>query len=320
MSGEYPFSVVSAVGTPGFFGPKNIPNVQVFPASGIWAKPTAPAGKQIVGFIVKVVGAGAGGWSSLASVNNNAGGIGISGGSGGGTAIASFGPAALPASVAVTVGLGGAGGAQTTQNANGQIGGLAGAAGGNSSFGTLVTAAGGPAATGGGNPGGSAAAPGPGVINSQIIQGGVANGFGRGQGFAGGGTNTTGLDGSQVSPGGTFSGGNGAGANNDFAAGLIPIPARGGNSGGAQGGASVGIGPPPGGGTNGVNGAQGSGGGAVAGYQIGVFQSGQGGDGASPGQGGGGGGFAGTEFTGTAIASRGGNGANGIVVVTTLFG
>lgn len=107
---------------------------QAFTSSGTWNKPAGIADDQIV--MVELWGGGGGG--------SRSGGTSSGGGGGGGYARAMFRAVDLPSSVSVTIGAGGLG--RTGSQGDG-------AAGGNTTFGSLLTAFGGGAAqvaTGGG--------------------------------------------------------------------------------------------------------------------------------------------------------------------------
>lgn len=196
---------------------------QTFTSSGTFV---VPSGRKQVW--ATVVGGGAGGGAGT-------GGFGAGGGGGGGSAFMAYCDTSTITSVAVTVGLGGAGGAPVGNN---------GSDGGASSFGGFVTANGGTASTngGGGSGGGSG---GTATITSLGTPGSGATGTAGGAGgmYVGnrayGGTTKTGGN-----------GGAGAGASNTGGGGGASLLASGGNS------ASAGN-FPGGGGGGGLSGATG---------------------------------------------------------------
>lgn len=293
MSGEFPFSKVSALGTPGFFGLKKLlPNVQTFTATGIWVKPTPPPGKIITGYRVIILGNGGGGASDFATSGSGPAQQGVAGGDGGGFANVLYPPTDAnfaPATIPVTIGVAGIGqpGGSTT---GAQIPQTAPTQGTANSLDNIVIV---------------------GPARFTI----VVNGFPTSQ------TTENGGQGGQVSGGqggSTTTAGQGGGASGSNAAPFTNT--NGGKSGqGAPGGIGQVI-------DNGSalagDGANSSGGGA-AGVVVagGSAISGQGGDGITPGAGGGAGGPATTVTPGQlATAKRGGNGALGFVQVITLFG
>lgn len=111
-------------------------NMQEFTASGTWNK---PSGSQFI--MVEAWGGGGGGASGRRGAN--AGGTFNGGGTGGGGGAyvrQIYKAADLPSTISVTIGAGGGGGAAiTVDNTNGANG----TTGGNSTFGTLITARGG---------------------------------------------------------------------------------------------------------------------------------------------------------------------------------
>ena len=158
----------------------SVVNYQVFTSgSGTWTKPAGISANAIV--IVEMWGAGGGGGGGSASYR---------GGGGGGFATENFLASSLGSTETVTVGAGGAG----------NSGGNAGAAGGNSTFGSVLTAY-------GGN-GGSGASSG----NRFGGSGGGHNGVGSSGlgGGTGGGTNTSGDQIAVVNPD-VYGGGGGSG-------------------------------------------------------------------------------------------------------------
>jgi hypothetical protein len=110
-----------------------IPTVHVdtFSASGTW---TRPVGKSIARVTVIAGGGGGGSGCRDAAGTVRCGGMG---GGGGGASTADFQVSDLPASVSVTIGAGGTGGAAQTVNASG---GIAGNNGANTTFGTVLSA------------------------------------------------------------------------------------------------------------------------------------------------------------------------------------
>ena len=228
----------------------NINDVQEFTTAGnhTWVKPTnCPPNAQVE---VWMWGAGGGGGAS------SSGAVRAGGGGGGGFQQRSFRASELPSTVACVVGAGG--------NAGTNI--VAGTAGGNSTFGTFLTAYGGgggfgnSAGGGGGGAGGSTTSPGGSAAG---VPGGVSSGLGFGHSGGNGGTGPDQLPGNSI-----YGGGGGGGSD-------ISTPTFSGNSfWGGGGGAAAGIsgGAPAGtsqrggnGGAAGQNGqAPGGGGGAAA--------------------------------------------------------
>jgi len=162
---------------------------EVFTTNGTWTKPSGLDDDTMV--TVKVIGGGGGGSSSS-----------LSGGGGGGAAIGRFRIADLPATVAVTIGAGGA----------------VGAIGGNTTFGTLLTGYG-----GGSNSSGTSGAGGGGEISAGALNSATPGAIGGGAGGensagehartiygGGGGANATG----QPSNGGSAVHGGGGGSSN----------------------------------------------------------------------------------------------------------
>lgn len=196
------------------------PSYQVFTASGTWTKPAGYDPNTTV--LVQAWGGGGGGARS--SISNSG-----RGGGGGGYMERMFRMSELPASVAVTIGAGGAAGALN--------GGLSGA-GGNTTFGSLLTAFGGGASWG------------------EASSTAVAAGGGGGENAAGGNGATGGINGVGGRPGGgsgsaaaggltvcdaltIFGGGGGRGGNTTSSAGFAVYGGGGGGGGSAPGGTSL---------------------------------------------------------------------------------
>jgi hypothetical protein len=279
-------------------------DVQAYSADGTWTK---PAGAQFVE-VIAIGGGGGGGSGRLGAPASTRGG----GAGGGGAGITRWmvPAAALGATVAVTVGQGGAGGApQLTSGVNGN----AGSPGTASTFGAHVYASGGFGGAGGA---GTVAPIGGAGASASIIPGGVGGNGGAGAtgsptvgasalGAAGGG------GGGSVTTGNTQQAGANGGAGSPFFAGASALA---GGAGGATGGTAGSVGTstsssqPFGGG--------GGGGGGANHAAAGSAPGGDGGNGGSFGAGGGGGG-GGTTSTTSGQSGEGGAGANGIVYVIT---
>jgi hypothetical protein len=279
-------------------------DVQAYSADGTWTK---PAGAQFVE-VIAIGGGGGGGSGRLGAPASTRGG----GAGGGGAGITRWmvPAAALGATVAVTVGQGGAGGApQLTSGVNGN----AGSPGTASTFGAHVYASGGFGGAGGA---GTVAPIGGAGASASIIPGGVGGNGGAGAtgnptvgasalGAAGGG------GGGSVTTGNTQQAGANGGAGSPFFAGASALA---GGAGGATGGTAGSVGTsttssqPFGGG--------GGGGGGANHVASGSAPGGDGGNGGSFGAGGGGGG-GGTTSTTSGQSGEGGAGANGIVYVIT---
>ena len=265
----------------------------IFTSSGTWTK---PANAKLV--LVRVWGAGGGGaGGQVGAVSTNK--FGGQGGGGGGYFEKYFYPSALSATVTVTVGTAGTGGASLT----------AGVAGGSSSFGAYVVAGGG---AGGAPSGGStsntgdaqAAGTGASTLTTIVLTGGAASSAAYYGG--GGGSAATAIGGASQ-----FGGGGGGGGGYETAANVLNNAASGGqsnyNTGVGAGGTSVAGAPTAGGAATGA-GCGGGGGGSAT-----TTNAAAGGAGAFPGGGGGGGGTTRTGFLGGA----GGAGAAGYVEVFT---
>ena len=254
-------------------------NYQVFTASGTWTKPSGLSGNEIV--FVQLWGAGGGGGGCANATSSGAGG-----GGGGAYTEAKFRASDLSSTVTVTLGSGGAGG----------VGLANGSAGGNSTFGSYLTAYGGGGGslasgtnTAGGGGGGNSSA---GVTANNTTTGGDGGGINGSTGTAGAGA------------GNSFGGA--AGGGNNQAGGSST---HGGGGGGSGGGSGVG-------GSGYFGGAGGGGGGITTGNNggTGIVYGGNGGNGGgnangsngtAPGGGGGGSGNNG------GTAKTGGTGARG---------
>jgi hypothetical protein len=275
--------------------------VDVYSTAGTftWTKPANAKSVHVALF------SGGGGGGSGRKTPSGTAGSGGGGGAGGNYSERILQAALLGESVSVTVGAGGQGGAAVTTNPVGGTNGNVGIVGGNSSFGTFVTAF-------GGGPGGfgtiTTGAAGSNTANSvrAMFLGGAGNtgnltaggaGTGAGTGAAGGG----GGGGIAATPAAS-AGGNG-GTSYYFLSG-------GQASGGAAPGGNGGVGP-----SVATNQAANGGGGAGGASSI-TGNAGNGGTGGLYGGGGGGGGAA---LVDIGNSGAGGNGAPGIVVVTTYF-
>ncbi|MEV5211337.1 glycine-rich domain-containing protein [Micromonospora sp. NPDC053740] len=258
------------------------PDVQTFTADGTWTK---PAGAKMVQ-IIAIGGGGGGGSGRRGAATTNRGGGG--GGSSGNMLPAVFLPASsLPATVAVAIGAGGAGGPAVTVD---DSGGQNGSNGGHSVFTGFVTAYGGLGGGGGTTAGGTAGGNFSGLNAAGSAGGtgvGVSSGnpsYGPSGGPGGGGISTADVASNggganqivfasaagAVNRGGQVVGGAVALAGGSVPAGT-PLPGGGGGGGAASITAAAGAG-----GNGGLYGAAGAGGGA----SLNGNNSGKGGDGA----------------------------------------
>jgi hypothetical protein len=271
-------------------------DVQTFSVDGTWTKPVTA--KRV---LVMAFGAGGGGGSGRADASANAGGG--AGGSGGAYSEIWYDENDLSATEAVTIGLGGTGGAAVAPTNNGN----AGADGGNTSFGSICIARGGD--------GGVA-----GTTNSTVAL--TASYAGCDDrpvyNIAGGGSSGPPIPSATMARAGfLLAGGGGASAGGNFGASTagaggagfqarkniaIPVVLEGGGAGGVNGGS----------GSNGSTFGDGGGGGSRA--NTSSTNAGAGGNGAVAGGGGGGGGGA----RGTGNSGAGGNGGNGYMIVISF--
>lgn len=262
---------------------------QSFTSDGTWTKPTGLTGNELV--LIHAWGAGGGGGGvdgNAASQPNSSGG-----GGGGGFSEISVLASALGATETVTIGVGGAGGAAGVNF---------GLVGGNTTFGTHLTAYGGGGGFGlnGPAPGGGAGGGGGGdnAVGSvgATSTGGAGGGFGGGAGNGGPSSRYGGAGGANdgnAGPAGFYGGGGGGGGGAGGSANKAGGASKYGGGGGASGNAA-----------GGVSKYGGSGGGSV--------QDATGAAGTAPGGGGGGAG----STTNTNYA--GGAGANGRVSVWVI--
>ncbi len=287
-------------------------NVQSFTANGTWNKPTGSP--QLTK--VTCTGGGAGGGSGAFEPSGTEANGG-SGGGGGSQLTRLFQTSALPSSVTVTIGTGGNGGTAVTAAGPGTNG----VTGGNTTFGTYLTAYGGVYGPGGNTAAANNGGGGAGLLNHAIMCNANGNsaspnppGCAEG-GAAGGGNGTTG--GAGNNGGSSVYGAAGGGSGGSLA--TSPVASAGGNggasqssTGGAGGSASAGgvgsqvaydSGSGGGGGASALTGAAFAGGAGIAGS-------------------GGGGGGAGCSSGGSCSATSsgaGGAGGNGFCVVITTY-
>ncbi|MCC6919414.1 MAG: DUF2793 domain-containing protein [Alphaproteobacteria bacterium] len=262
-----------------------------FTASGTWTKPAWA--KRV--HVVAIAGGAGGGSGAL-----RAAGVACGGGGGGGTGAmteAVFAASDLGATVAVTIGAGGAGGAaQTTTDGNGN----AGTAGGVTSFGSYLKAE-----IDSSNPGaGGTTAGGAAGAHQAVKDYPTGSGGSGGAGGTGAGT-SAGNGGGRLASGGGGGGGlsaanaEGAGGNGGPAAiGAMTVAAVAGGAAGGGAGSAGTANPQP------YPAGSGGGGGGGAGHAV---NGGAGGAGAAPGGGGGGGGASRNGLQ----SGRGGDGGRG---------
>jgi len=276
-------------------------DVQKFTATGTWTKPTSATPKAVH------VRVWAGGGQGGSGAREPSGTLSTGGGGGGpgGYTDRWFTAGDLAATVAVTVGVGGATGGVAVST-DGTVG-AAGQAGGSSIFGaassTYFCGANGGAAGAGGTAAGAAAGGAAGT-------GGSATGAAGGGSSATGGAGTAGGTGSTAAPTGGGGGGGvttGAVAAGGAAGGALSGAVGGGTAGGVGVAGGAGSAFPAAGGGPGVGGGGGGGATAAAG--------GAGGAGGAYGAGGGGGG---ASLNGN-LSGAGGPGAAGLVIVETYF-
>ena len=286
--------------------------IQEFSSSGTWTK---PAGAKFV--MVECWGAGGGGESGGRQQPASTGVYGGAAGAGGAYAFRVFNASELSSTESVVIGAGGTGGAAKTTNGNPEVG----TSGGDSSFGTRLTAFGGTA--GSLSAGGSA---GGGVLSAGVLSpltpgqpyagdslpghfGGVKTNRASSFGGAGGGSGGSPF-GNGAAGGSSYQGGAGGGGGGSFNTSNVAFAAAPGGSktGTAGGGGAAGVAPGGAGGTSTIIGV--GGGGGAAGNSAGTVNGGAGGAG-SYGAGGGGGGGA----IANATSGAGGNGGSGLVRV-----
>jgi hypothetical protein len=295
-------------------------SVQEFTSSGTWTKPT---GANFV--MIECWGAGGGGGSGPKFDNST-----YYGGSGGGGAAyvsRTFIASELSSTVSVTIGAGGAGGAAiTTANTNGANG----VSGGDTTFGSFVTAFGGERGLAGSSSqsnGGLAASLFNSGVSGAIFENNFSFGGGvraasssNGAGGWGGGPGGAGLALSTSIPGGNSAYGGGGGGGGGGQDNGVPA-SRGGGAGGGRvspgsglNGSGAAAGTTPGAnGSSGTSIGQGGGGGAAAPRTANIAAGNGGNGGAASGGGGGGAAVA----NGTGASGAGGTGGNGLVRVYT---
>lgn len=299
-------------------------DVQKFTAGGTWTK---PAGAKLVRVIATGAGGGGGGGPKVATSTACSGG---GGGGGADRILGTFDASALTSTVPVTIGAGGTAGAGASSTGAGTDGG----AGGNTTFGSYLTAYGGGGGSGGSAGAGSGGGGGGGVYSAGLSASGATGGLGSATiGGATGGSAAAG--GSATGPGGAggagsaatgaafvggtaYDGSGGGGSGAGITSGNVT--AAGGNvfkfNGGSVLGGAAGSGSGGGAGSVGASAtddgiASGSGGG-------GSDTTGSGGNGGAGGVPGGGAGGGGATQTG-AKGGDGGVGGRGEITVITSF-
>lgn len=288
--------------------------VEIIPSSRQWVKPPGLLSMQCE--VIGGGGGGAGGGVTNGNGNPRSGG----GGGGGGISIDTVLASAVPDTVDVEIGAGGEGGAGAVRASGGTTHGNAGGDGGTTSFGGLITAAGG---TGGR---GASFQPDPG-------SGGDGDDEDGGDGGRGDISNRQGGD-EHADPGESTTlaapGGGGGGPLKRFdvvgeaGAGGSSADAAGGAAGAGEIAASA-VGEDGEDGQDNADGAGGAGGGGgAAGSNLNEFgdtpaTGGDGGHGGNYGAGGGGGGAAQSGGGGTATGGRGGDGAGGVVILRYTY-
>lgn len=217
-------------GTPGTDA--NVPDIQVFDSSGTWTKPSGA-----VSVTVHLIGGGGGGGSGRSGANSSLRGAG-GGGGGGGYSSDTFAAGSLSSTETVTIGAGGTAGAtQFTANSDGNNGGD----GGNTTFGSHLTANGGQGGRAGTNNGST------GGVASTGGTGNIANGGNGGYGGTGGDViaavnrpTTSAFGGDAPATTNSMAGGGGGGGCGINSSNVIDtFGGLGGNSGGTRGTRSV---------------------------------------------------------------------------------
>lgn len=283
-------------------------DVQVFSASGTWTKPSGCTAVH-----VELLGAGGGGGSGERRPTNN-GCMGAGGGGGGSYVSAVLIASTLGATESVTVGAGGTGGAAVTTDSTP---GNNGSVGGNTTFGSVLTAYGGGGGAGGndgsghGAGGGGAGTLGAGATGTTSGAGGSPREASITIRFVGGGDGFS-TSGSIMAEESYYGGGGGGGGSISYAA-YKGAQSRFGGGGGGGGGAintsNVALAPQSGGATKT---GSGTGGGGEAGTSGGSPSAGTAGTepaGWMAGAGGGGGGS--SASTAAAAGGAGGRGGGG---------